>query len=111
MYWAYRRSLLFYLCVSIMNNPVRGWFLSAQTNPVYFDREDVKAAIHAPQDAHWEACPSQNTSGVFPNGDSSLPPTFTVLPNVIEKSNRTVIVQGSLDSYFIAGGTRAVLQK
>ncbi|KAN0140071.1 alpha/beta-hydrolase [Lactarius tabidus] len=88
-----------------------GWFPSAQTNPVYFDRADVKAAIHAPQDVHWEACPSQNSSDVFPNGDSSLPPTFTVLPNIIEKINRTVIVQGSLDSYFIAEGTRAVLQK
>ncbi|KIJ18066.1 hypothetical protein PAXINDRAFT_72120 [Paxillus involutus ATCC 200175] len=31
---------------------------------------------------------------VFPDGDNSLPPAFTVLPNVIEKSVRSVIVHG-----------------
>jgi carboxypeptidase D len=48
---------------------------------------------------------------VFPQGDASLPPAFTVLPNVIEKSKRSVIVHGLADFILIADGTRIVLQK
>ena len=75
---------------------------------MYFDRADVKAAIHAPADVDWTLC--SNTE-VFPNGDSSLPPAFTVLPNVIEKSKRSVIVHGLGDFILIAEGARIVLQK
>ncbi|KAF8271692.1 Alpha/Beta hydrolase protein [Lactarius quietus] len=85
------------------------WYLSVQTPPVYFDRADVKAVIHAPPNDTWEVCTFQGPS-VFPNGDASLPPTFTVLPNVIEKSNRTAIVNGLADFTFIAAGTRIALQ-
>jgi carboxypeptidase D len=48
---------------------------------------------------------------VFPHGDASLPSAFTVLPNVIEKSNRSVIAHGLADFLLIAEGTRIVLQK
>jgi len=41
---------------------------------------------------------------VFPNGDGSLPPAFTVLQNVIEKNQRTVIVHGLADFILIAEG-------
>ena len=75
---------------------------------MYFDRADVKAAIHAPADVDWMLCTDTN---VFPQGDASLPPAFTVLPNVIEKSKRSVIVQGLTDYLLIAGGTRIALQK
>ena len=78
-----------------------------QTPPLYFDRPDVKEAIHAPLDVDWVVC---NLS-VFPNGDASLPSAFTVLSNVIEKSKRFVIAQGLLDFLFTADGTRIVLQK
>ena len=78
-----------------------------QTSPVYFDRADVKAAIHAPADVDWVVC----SNNVFPNGDASLPPAFTVLPNVIEKSKRSVIVHGLGDFILIAEGARIVLQK
>jgi len=47
---------------------------------------------------------------VFPDGDNSLPPAFTVLPNVIEKSVRSVIVHGLADFILIAEGTRIVIQ-
>ena len=73
---------------------------------MYFGRPDVQAAIHAP-DVDWVAC----TGEVFTNGDASLPPAFTVLPNVIEKSKRSVIVHGLSDFVLIAEGTRIVLQK
>jgi len=78
-----------------------------QTPPVYFDHADVKAAIHAPANVDWVAC----TDEVFAKGDASLPPAFTVLPNVIEKSKRSVIVHGLSDFILIADGTRIVLQK
>jgi carboxypeptidase D len=74
---------------------------------LYFDRLDVKAAIHAPAGVDWVLC-SEN---VFPDGDTSLPPAFTVLPNVIEKSKRSVIVHGLGDFILIADGARAVIQK
>jgi carboxypeptidase D len=75
---------------------------------LYFDRADVKAAIHAPADVDWTLC---TDTEVFPNGDSSLPPAFTVLPKVIEKSKRSVIVHGLGDFILIANGARIVLQK
>ncbi|KAH9045770.1 alpha/beta-hydrolase [Lactarius pseudohatsudake] len=86
-----------------------GSFPQAQTTPVYFDRADVKAAIHAPQTTNWEVC-GFNGPDVFPDGDASDPPAFTVLPNVIEKSKRSVIVHGLADFLLIAEGTRIVLQ-
>lgn len=78
-----------------------GSFPDVQEAPLYFDREDVKKAIHAPVSVDWTECSNIN---VFPDGDGSLPPAFTVLPNVIEKSNRTVIVHGLADFILIAEG-------
>ena len=79
---------------------------------MYFDRTDVKAALHAPLTVNWELCPFRPDSPViFPDGDASLPPAFTVLPNVIEKSTRSVIVHGGADFILIAEGARIVLQK
>ena len=77
-----------------------GSFAQNQTLPLYFDRTDVKRAIHAPTDVTWLECSDVN---VFPNGDQSLHPVFTVLPGVIEKNNRTVIIHGLAD-FFIAEG-------
>jgi carboxypeptidase D len=78
-----------------------GSSFQAQTTPLYFDREDVKKAIHAPTNVTWVEC--SNTK-VFPNEDASDYPVFTVLPSVIEKNVRTVIVHGLADFIFIAEG-------
>jgi len=83
-----------------------GSFPQEQTTPLYFDREDVKKAIHAPN-MTWTECSEGN---VFPNGDASLPPALSVLPGVIAKNNRTVILHGLADFVLIAEGTRLVLQ-
>jgi carboxypeptidase D len=88
--------------------PIRGSFPQTQVSPLYFDRADVKAALHAPANVDWVEC---TNISVFPHNDSSLPPAFTVLPNVIEKSNRSVIVHGLGDFILIAEGARIVLQK
>ncbi|KIL59177.1 hypothetical protein M378DRAFT_15036 [Amanita muscaria Koide BX008] len=78
-----------------------GSFFALQTTPTYFDRLDVKQAIHAPLNSTWQICTDIN---VFPNGDASLPPTFTVLPNVIEKSKKAIIMHGLADYVLIADG-------
>ena len=59
-------------------------------------------AIHAPLDVNWKECVAH--TDVFPNGDASDWPVFTVLPSVIEKSKRTVIVHGLADYFVIAEG-------
>jgi hypothetical protein len=84
-----------------------GSFTDVQS-PIYFDREDVKKAIHAPVNQTWIEC---SDIDVFPDGDASLPSAFTVLPDVIEKSNRSVIIHGLGDYILIAEGARVVLQK
>jgi carboxypeptidase D len=78
----------------------RGSFAQKQS-PIYFNRKEVKEAIHAPVDTEWMVC---SEIDVFPNGDGSLPSAFTVLPNVIEKSQRSVIVHGLADFILIAEG-------
>ncbi|KAJ7618473.1 alpha/beta-hydrolase [Roridomyces roridus] len=84
-----------------------GSFEEIQLSPLYFDRTDVKQAIHAPVNVDWTECSNIN---VFPRGDASPPTSFTVLPNVIAKSARTVIVHGLADFILIAEGSRIVIQ-
>jgi carboxypeptidase D len=79
----------------------RGSFEQIQLAPLYFDRPDVKAAINAPSSVNWTEC---SEIDVFPHGDGSLPSALSVLPNVIEKSKRTVIVHGLADFILIAEG-------
>ena len=82
-----------------------GSFFQTQS-PIYFDRPEVKAAIHAPN-VTWSEC---SDIDVFSRGDRSLPPAFTVLPNAIEKSKRAVVVHGLADFILLSEGTRIVLQ-
>lgn len=60
------------------------------------DYSQVQKAIHAPH-IDWETCSSGsvyvNAQGQ-PGNDQSVASTLSVLPNVIEKSVRTVIVHG-----------------
>ncbi|ELU36836.1 serine carboxypeptidase domain-containing protein [Rhizoctonia solani AG-1 IA] len=75
----------------------------SQQGPIYFNRTDVQDAIHAPH-INWSECSSIN---VFVNGtDTSIPPMLSVMPNVIEKSERTVVMHGGIDYVLIAEGTR-----
>lgn len=90
-------------------SPCSGSFFQTQ-GPIYFDREEVKRAIHAPVNVTWEECSDINVF-VGRGGDRSLPPAFTVLPSIIEKSERAVIVHGLADFILIAEGTRIVIQK
>jgi len=87
-----------------------GSFPQTQVSPLYFDREDVKKAIHAPTNVTWIECSNENVF-VGRGGDQSLPPAVNgVLANVIEKSERAVIVHGLADFILIAEGTRIAIQ-
>lgn len=107
MFWVFRKIFRF-LWSALTNRAFSsGSFPDVQT-PLYFDREDVKQAIHAPVNQTWAEC---SEIDVFPNGDASLPPAFTVLPDVIQRSSRSIIIHGLGDFRFIAEGARVVLQK
>ena len=79
---------------------------------VYFNRTDVQDAIHAPHIV-WESCGENsvyvNTTTGRAINDQSIPSALSVLPNVIEKSTRTVIAHGLADYDLIAEGARIVL--
>ncbi|KAI0030014.1 alpha/beta-hydrolase [Vararia minispora EC-137] len=75
---------------------------------IYFNRTDVQDAIHAPH-ITWEDC-SNNNVYAGDGSDTSIPSTLSVLPNVIEKSERTVIVHGLADYILLAEGSRIAIQ-
>ncbi|PUU76668.1 Alpha/Beta hydrolase protein [Tuber borchii] len=74
---------------------------------IYFNRTDVKNAINAPNTTTWKEC---SDLSVFPNGDPSEPGVYSVLPRVIDKSERSIIAHGVLDFRFIANGTLLAIQ-
>jgi carboxypeptidase D len=83
--------------------------------PVYFNRTDVKKAIHAP-DISWSLC-ANNPVIIGPNGpdddhqnDTSLDPIQHVLPQVIEHTNRVLVANGDLDFIIITNGTLLAIQ-
>jgi carboxypeptidase D len=64
-------------------------------NPIYFNRQDVKAAIHAPLDVQWSEC--NNPVFVGSSGDTSPPSAWEVLPRVLKQGVPVVIVTGLAD--------------
>lgn len=66
--------------------------------PVYFNRTDVKKAMHAPMNVTWSECASQGvfvadggSGGPEQYGDTSPDPIQGVLPRVIEATNRVLV--------------------
>jgi carboxypeptidase D len=86
-------------------------FVPAGAGPVYFNRTDVKQAIHAPVNATWQFCSSEP---VFVDGiDNSIlagPGSQPVIPNVIEKTHNVLIGHGSQDFVLVADGTLLSIQ-
>ncbi|KAA8647348.1 hypothetical protein EYZ11_012953 [Aspergillus tanneri] len=80
---------------------------------VYFDREDVKRAMHAP-DKTWAECSSENVfvghGGPQDEGDYSANPIEHVLPKVIEATNRVLVSNGDYDMIIITNGTLLAIQ-
>lgn len=81
--------------------------------PVYFNRSDVKAALHAPMDVEWIECKGPvflGKGGPQNEGDLSPDPIQSVLPKVIEKTNRVLVANGNLDYEIITNGTLLAIQ-
>jgi carboxypeptidase D len=86
-------------------------YIPAGSGPVYLDRPDVKAAIHAPPNQTWVFC---SNTPVFVNGtDNSLlggPASQPVLPNVIDRTQNVIIGHGSQDFVLLVNGTLMMIQ-
>lgn len=76
---------------------------------LYFDRADVKAAIHAPANVKWTTCA---TGDVFVDGNdnSDYPTQNGILRGVIERTNNVVIGHGAMDMILQANGTLLAIQ-
>ena len=89
---------------------------------VYFNRSDVKAALHAPAYVDWAECAthpvfvggekvgSSYTGGPEGEGDLSADPIQKVLPQVIEATNRVIVSNGDFDMIIITNGTLLAIQ-
>lgn len=82
--------------------------------PVYFDRPDVKRALHAPEHT-WSVCSQDpvfvgGNAGPQHEGDISANPIEHVLPQVIEGTNRVLIGNGDYDMIIITNGTLLSIQ-
>lgn len=80
------------------------------SGPVYFDRPDVKAAIHAP-DKRWAFCADDpvfvnNTDASLNDGPASQP----VLPGVVDRTQNVIIGHGLQDFVLISDGTLLAIQ-
>ena len=81
----------------------------------YYNRKDVKQAIHAPGDVKWETCTYDpvfvyNRKNGTITYDNSLDPTQKVLPQVIEATNRVLISTGAWDSVILSNSTLLAIQ-
>ena len=81
--------------------------------PVYFDRRDVKIAMHAPLDVDWAECTGPvfiGDGGPEDGGDLSADPIQSVLPQVIEATNRVLVSNADLDFEILTNGTLLAIQ-
>ena len=75
---------------------------------IYFDREDVKKAIHAPPNITWASC---SDIEVFVNNtDNSVVSGVHALPHVIDTTKNVIIAHGALDMVLLANGTILTIQ-
>ncbi|TDZ53811.1 putative serine carboxypeptidase [Colletotrichum trifolii] len=82
---------------------------------IYFNRTDVKRALHAPVNSDWQQCTDTN---VFGNGNASSrasdtspgPANSGALQRVIEFTNNTIIGSGDLDMLLSTNGTLFAIQ-
>ncbi|ORY27363.1 Alpha/Beta hydrolase protein [Naematelia encephala] len=84
--------------------------------PSYFNRTDVKKALHVPLDTNFENCVlgvfvgGGGTGGPQSEGDLSADPIQAVLPKVIDATQRVLIANGNLDGIILTNGTLLAIQ-
>ncbi|EKC97224.1 pheromone processing carboxypeptidase (Sxa2), putative [Trichosporon asahii var. asahii CBS 8904] len=84
---------------------------------VYFDRPDVKKALHVPADLTWQQCTKKpvfmagnGKAGPGQNGDLSEDPIQGALPRVIEATQRVLVANGDFDFVIMTNGTLLSIQ-
>ncbi|KAI5858250.1 alpha/beta-hydrolase [Durotheca rogersii] len=83
-------------------------YLPEGAGTVYFDRDDVKRAIHADPATEWAECAELD---VFVDGrDTSDPSSWRVLPHVIDATQKVIIGHGTLDMILLPNGTLLAIQ-
>lgn len=87
---------------------------SYPSQSVYFNRTDVKAAMHAPMNVTWSECAANpvfvGDGGPEDEGDTSADPIQKVLPRVIEATNRVLVANGDLDLDILTNATLLAIQ-
>ncbi|KAK4938528.1 hypothetical protein LTR10_021060 [Elasticomyces elasticus] len=81
--------------------------------PPYFNRTDVKEAMHAPLTTTWVECTGPvfvGDGGPEDEDDTSADPLQAVLPRVIEATNRVLVSNGDLDMEILTNGTLLAIQ-
>lgn len=107
-----------YQVASILPVPsnVLGFPFAEEGQQVYFNRTDVKRAIHAPENVNWEVCADAAvfagaSNDTAPLGiDDSDPSSYRAIPNVIERTNNVHIAHGINDMRLIPNGTLLAIQ-
>lgn len=98
----------------VLSFPTGLMYQPAGAPETYFNRTDVKKAIHAPTNVDWSICNGQpyvgGDSGPEQEGDTSADPIQKVLPQVIEATNRVLIGNGDYDFIIITNGTLLAIQ-
>jgi carboxypeptidase D len=84
-------------------------------NSPYFNRADVKKALHAPSSSQWTECSNRavfkgGSAGPEHEGDISLDSIQKVLPQVIAATNRVLVANGDYDMIIITNGTLLSIQ-
>jgi carboxypeptidase D len=72
----------------------------------YFNRSDVKKAVHVPTSTSYAIC-GDDTLGL--QHDRSPSSSFTKLPHVIESTNNVIVGSGLLDYLLLTNGTLMTL--
>jgi carboxypeptidase D len=82
----------------------------------YFNRPEVKTALHVPQGGTWSECSKKRVfvgprgRGPQREGDLSADPIQKVLPQVISATNRVLVANGDYDMVIITNGTLLAIQ-
>ncbi|KAK1240536.1 hypothetical protein MKX07_004564 [Trichoderma sp. CBMAI-0711] len=75
----------------------------------YFNRDDVKKAINAPDGVTWNLC-NNNVFNTTDGHDTSPPSGLKQLPYVIDKTQNVILAQGSLDWILVTEGVLLGIQ-
>ncbi|KAF1992197.1 alpha/beta-hydrolase [Aulographum hederae CBS 113979] len=80
---------------------------------IYFNRTDVKKAMHAPMDVDWSECSGPvfaGEAGQYGLGDLSADPIQKILPELIDKTKRVLVANGDYDLEILTEGTLLSIQ-